>query len=428
MPTTRHQAALQEEEEKKSHETLVEETKKEEEAEIGDKRDVKEVTKTEEDEPPNKRPKAEPDTAEDVEKHVKSGKGHVRHGKEPEHHEPAHHEKHHAKHTKEKKHVPQTGTIERGHVYFFYRPRVQIEEAHSLDDVRNLHMLLVPRPPEFTIHAHEPGKTDIEEPEEAEMHILEEGADVIPASEALDEPKKHYRVVTIGKKHLPDPEHGGAGKGPKETFWATVTSVGDDLHALEKGLGPQTYETKTRGSRHEEPARLAARGAYAIVNNLPHVPSARTTHFGYHISHPSEIGEVQKELGISTAASFVLQVKNPLAPAATPQQAHMKGADYPEYLLHGVFAAGSKGRESYGLRFASCETPELLDYKGAQLLFIAARSGDEGLEVSLGEGRGKALHELEEKEGQDESVKMVFRELAMDSKTFPAEPLKGHWI
>lgn len=49
---------------------------------------------------------------------------------------------------------------------------------------------------------------------------------------------------------------------------------------------------------------------------------------------------------------------------------------------------GSKGRESYGLRFAGVERIEMLDVEGAELLFIASRSGEEGLETSLGEGRG----------------------------------------
>ncbi|EEB88360.1 hypothetical protein MPER_13841 [Moniliophthora perniciosa FA553] len=31
--------------------------------------------------------------------------------------------------------ITYTGTIERGHIYFFYRPKVQKIEAHSLDDV-----------------------------------------------------------------------------------------------------------------------------------------------------------------------------------------------------------------------------------------------------------------------------------------------------
>jgi hypothetical protein len=101
------------------------------------------------------------------------------------------------------------------------------------------------------------------------------------------------------------------------------------------------------------------------------------------------MSDVQNELGITKASSFVLQVKNPLAPAMNVQQAHAKGADYPERILSGVFGRGSKGREPYGLRFASCETPELLDYEGAQLLLIASKGGDKGLEESLGEGRGE---------------------------------------
>ena len=41
------------------------------------------------------------------------------------------------------------------------------------------------------------------------------------------------------------------------------------------------------------------------------------------------------------------------------------------------------------MRFASVEREEMLDYEGAELLLIAARAGEEGLEKSLGEGRGK---------------------------------------
>lgn len=150
------------------------------------------------------------------------------------------------------------------------------------------------------------------------------------------------------------------------------------------------------GTRHEAPARLVARGGYAIVNSEGDTPSKRETHLGYHVSHPGavEMGDVQKSLGIFSASSFVVQIKNPLAPATSPQQAHSKPAEYPEWIMHGVFGAGkghekqSRGREHYGLRFASCETPKLLDYKGAELLLIAARDGEEGLETSLGDGRG----------------------------------------
>lgn len=152
------------------------------------------------------------------------------------------------------------------------------------------------------------------------------------------------------------------------------------------------------GVRHEAACRLAGRGAYAIVNGAAPTPSKRVTHLGYHLSHPppEEMGEVQSDLGIAIASSFVVQVKNPLAPATGPQAPRGKGADYPERLMHDVFGTAeggdkepTRGREKYGLRFASCETIELMDFTHAQLLMIAAKPGEEGLEESLGEGRGE---------------------------------------
>lgn len=87
---------------------------------------------------------------------------------------------------------------------------------------------------------------------------------------------------------------------------------------------------------------------------------------------------------------------------------------------------GGRGREDFGLRFASVERKQMLDYEGVEQLFIAARSGDKGLEQSLGEGRGIALTEAEEKESQ-ESIQQVFEELYMDSDKIPADPLEGMW-
>lgn len=102
-------------------------------------------------------------------------------------------------------------------------------------------MLLMPRPPKFSVDAtsadSEAGSND--------MELLEPGEDAVPAPADLDTSEKHYRLITIGKKTLPDPQASRGGR--KESFWATVTAVGDDLDNLEKGLGEKTYETKTRG-------------------------------------------------------------------------------------------------------------------------------------------------------------------------------------
>ncbi|KAI0652430.1 hypothetical protein C8Q79DRAFT_997479 [Trametes meyenii] len=313
-----------------------------------------------------------------------------------------------------------------------YRARPRLFLLPSQEDVQRFYMVLVPRPPQFAASSGD--QANIGE-EDQEMNLIESGADAVPAPEAKGQSRKWFRLLIIGKKGLPDPDAGGGGKGGgrKQVFWATVGSIGDDLKKLEEGLGAKVYETKTRGTRHQRAARLAARGAYAIVNNeAARTPSQRETHFGYHLSHPDDehFGEVQETLGIHKASSFVLQVKNPLAPPSGPGQVGLpKGrrAEFPEEILKGVFGkGGQRGRELYGLRFASVERRELLDYEGAELLFIAARSGEQGLETSLGDGRGHALEEVEKREGK-ESMDEVMKELAMDDGKIPVDPLEGEW-
>ncbi|KAJ6483852.1 hypothetical protein C8R47DRAFT_1017555 [Mycena vitilis] len=311
------------------------------------------------------------------------------------------------------------GTTERGHIYFFFRPRVETDEPTSIDDVKNLHMLLVPTPPKFGAAEDTPASGDTDDFKD--MQVLEAGADAVPAAAELDTTGKHYRLVTLGKKKLPDPDahHGGR----KESFWATVTAVGDDLEVLEKGMGEKTYETKTRGTRHDPPARLAARGCYAIVNNEAPTRSKETTYLGYHLSHPapSDFGPVQDALGIQQAEAFVLQVKNPQASGSLTT----KHIVYPPSIMEGVFGKGTHGRDPTGLRFAPCSQPQMLDYTGVELLLIAVRGGESGLEESLGEGRGEALAEAGEKD-EDLSADEIFREL-WGGEEIP-EALNGEWI
>ncbi|THH33109.1 hypothetical protein EUX98_g1056 [Antrodiella citrinella] len=373
------------------------------ETKVGSKRDLDEVQGrdgAQEEEPPKKKAKAEDEADMQKQEH------------------PA-------------EHAFQVGTIERGHIYFFYRPKVELEEAHSIDDVQRFHMLLVPRPPDFSVHSDDTKKVN----DEDKMQLISEGGDAVPAPPTRNEHRKAFRLVSIGKKCLSDADTSGNAKGGgrKQMFWANINTVGNDLQKLEDGLGGKTYETKTRGTRHQGPARLAARGAYAIVNSEGRTPSSRKTHLGYHISHPSpkDLQEVQDALGIHPASSFVLQVKNPLAPNTGSTQSGLpssKAADYPPDIMTNVFGkGGSKGRESFGLRFALVWKKEMLDYEGAELLLIASRSGESGLETALGEGRGKALTEAEAEESHA-SVEAIFQELAFDADKIPAESLKGHWI
>ncbi|OAX44456.1 hypothetical protein K503DRAFT_678863 [Rhizopogon vinicolor AM-OR11-026] len=316
-----------------------------------------------------------------------------------------------------------SGVIERGHIYFFHRPKVEHQEVHSIDDVRHLMILLVPGPPEFSVH----GGSEVQRKyvsDTSEMNLVAQGADAAPAPASMED-KKHFRLIIIGKKSLPDPE-----RGRHDPFWATVIMVGENLHDLEEGLGGKSYETKTRGTRHVAPVRLAGRGVYAIVNSEGNVPSKNSTHLGYHLSHPTELGDVQQALGIHIASSFVIQVKNPDAEVQAGQRVGLpksRRADYSEGIMKNVFGRGEKGRSSVGLRFTNCNCIELLDHEGAELLLIPARTGAEGNDQSLGEGRGEALEEVSRRESE-ELVDQIFNELALHKDRFPAEPLKGSWI
>lgn len=135
------------------------------------------------------------------------------------------------------------GVIERGHIYFFYRPKVEREEVHSMDDVAKLHVLLVPSPSEsFNMPVKIEQSKNVSGADADEMNLVAHGADAAPPHESTTTDRKHFRLIIVGKKKLPDPVH-----EKHAPIWATVIFVGDNLHDLEEKLGGRTYETKTRG-------------------------------------------------------------------------------------------------------------------------------------------------------------------------------------
>lgn len=128
---------------------------------------------------------------------------------------PTHHE------TDGRTHEDQDGVLERGHIYFFYRPKVDIgpdDTCTSLDDVAKFYFLMLPR------------------------------------GDATN--KQRFRLFIIGKKRLPDRALGG-----HEVFWATLSSFGDDFEhfKMDDALGERNYHTKTRGMHfyiHDQHSRL----------------------------------------------------------------------------------------------------------------------------------------------------------------------------
>ena len=246
----------------------------------------------------------------------------------------------------------QTEVLERGNIYFIYRPRVQEEHPEGVGDVERFYMALHPRG------------------------------------------RKRYRLFVIGRKHVPDVEE-------HERSWAFVDTVTDDPKALEEGLREHTYSTKTRGERVQPAARPAGEGVYAIA------AIEGQLHLVYALELPERSGDVQKELGIAPEASFAVSIKNPEkgSPAAAGLSEDRE-ADYP----------GSQQRKFRDRRFDR-EHPELLDYEGAEIVLVGARTDPAaayGLDLQA--------------QQEDPRTADILKDLKMARSRHPPEPLiRGEW-
>jgi hypothetical protein len=199
--------------------------------------------------------------------------------------------------------------LERGNIYFVYRPKVEHASAAGLEDIQRFFVILSP----FG--------------------------------------KARYRLIVIGRKKLPaiGDEH--------ERSWGFVQKVAREPEGIEDELDRLTYSTATRGERHLSPARPAGEGVYTIARHDDH------THLAFALELPERPGEVQEELNIPQEGSYIITVKNPDvdAPPGVGLQAEDR-ADLPQRL-----------RERFhGRRFIPVDPPDYLDREGAEFVLIGA--------------------------------------------------------
>ena len=198
--------------------------------------------------------------------------------------------------------------VEKGDLFFFYRPRIDSQSARDLDDLQRLYVVLRP---------------------------------------ARKRPR--IRVLTIGRKRLPE-------IAGHERSWGFVDRVTISTRVLARLLGEERYRTKTRGERALPAARPAGEGVYEFLR-LGH-----KLFLAYELELPQRPGPVQRVLNIAMRGSYALSIKNPRA--TTPADVGLREeeeADYPPQLL----------REFRGRRFAS-EDVKLLDYRGAEFVLVGA--------------------------------------------------------
>jgi uroporphyrinogen-III synthase len=130
------------------------------------------------------------------------------------------------------------------------------------------------------------------------------------------EDSKTNRLIALPKKVFP--------KSPRDKFMAFVEKANTSMQELkEEFFQASEYSTQTVGTRHVHPINTIGEGVYAITRGK------NSTHLVYMLTIPSELGEVQEELGLESQGSFAISVKNPTrkgpANASLPQ-----GPEFPK--------------------------------------------------------------------------------------------------
>ncbi|GAO13761.1 hypothetical protein UVI_02018570 [Ustilaginoidea virens] len=270
--------------------------------------------------------------------------------------------------------------LEKGIMYYFVRARVDTDTPKSIDDIARGYLILRPVPQEAR---------------------LRDG----PLA------RRPSRLIALPKKVLP----GSA----KDRFMAFVekAEAGDD-EIREQFLEGHEYETKTAGHRRRPDATPVGEGVYVLT------ATGRESHLSYVVTVPSEMGDLQRAVGLKPRGSLLISSKNPEFKG--PASARLpEGPDFPKEVL-------AKFRS---LRWAPTQ-PEFLDYPRAQVLLIGDKT-PLGKEVEEGTGDADAdadadaddavgaLDELEDDDvrrmrhlSEDES-EAIYRDLHSQASSLP---------
>ncbi len=147
--------------------------------------------------------------------------------------------------------------VEKGDIYFAYRPPIEEDSAEGLADVQRFYMVMRP------------------------------------------EGQARLRMAVLGRKRLPEARD-------HERIWGFIEAVKSGP-AVEDEFHGHHYTTKTRGERTLPPVRPAGEGVYALLKR------DRSLHLTYELELPQRPGQVQEELNIERQAAYILSIKNPEA-------------------------------------------------------------------------------------------------------------------
>ncbi|KAI8093070.1 uncharacterized protein BX664DRAFT_328853 [Halteromyces radiatus] len=268
--------------------------------------------------------------------------------------------------------------MENGHIYFLFRPKIDVEDPESIQDVQHTYIILKPSFTKATKH-----------PE-----------------------KRQPTMIIVGAKKLPSAKR-------HDRYWGFVAASSKDMNGLVNDFKESTHYTKTRGERTVPAARILGEGVYSISKR------GRNSYLAYILKTPDEPTQVQNAFHLEKEASMIFTIKNPTKPPKTStsetatQTSDQKQPNFPSWLQE----------EFNDKRFIGMtETTLFLNYPSTQVILIGARHSIDKDE--LGEDTVDALSELSEEEDQDtetKSNKRILDQLHLRTKDIPMEPLEGEW-
>jgi len=260
----------------------------------------------------------------------------------------------------------EVNSLERGHIFFFYRPKVGKETTHNFAEVQKTYIILYPE------------------------------------TKGIN----HCRLLIVPKKKLPD-----VNKKSDKVF-SFVDHVGtiDDVVSF---LRDTEYSTKAGAKRKQAGARLVARGVYLLANHKE--PKSKETfnnhvHLAYVLTHPAEPTPLQKDFKIMDEGDFIVQVKNPSEKSSFVQHTEMPKED-----IKKLFAEH---------KFVPLNPPEMIEFKGAEIILIAAHHYPQELEQYAEKLEKTALWEK-----HHVNLKKIRTELhlAKNDPDMNLNPLQGKW-
>ncbi|WOG87227.1 hypothetical protein DCAR_0206450 [Daucus carota subsp. sativus] len=307
--------------------------------------------------------------------------------------------------------APNVEIQERGEIFFFYRPKIDKQEAHSADDVQRMFIVLRPE-------SSEASDTEVKQDPKSGKESASSGQQGGHGEEHVNiKESLLFRLIVMGKKSLPDPGK----KNSRRPFWGFVELVTKKLDDIKDALRGQEYDTATKGRRKNSDARAFGEGVYRILkhelgNGKMH------THLIYKLEFPGgdKRNEVQESLNVKREGSFLIQIKN-------PERKGGAGGGFGglQKKRKAVFPAHLQG-EFGSLGYHAADPPDFLNYEGCELLLIAASDDiEEELGLDLKTETSKSSEDEEEEEECKSCSDLVktFGEIASTRPLF-----EGTWV